>query len=56
MENVRADCSKCLYYYITWDAKFPYGCKLFGFKSRHSPGITVRQSTGKVCENFTEKR
>ncbi|MCX7711001.1 MAG: uracil-DNA glycosylase [Clostridia bacterium] len=48
------NCQKCLHYYITWDPKFPYGCKLFGVKSRQAPSVIVYQSLGKACENYKE--
>jgi hypothetical protein len=53
--NTSINCIKCIYYYVTWDSKFPRGCKLFGFKTKTMPSITVFDSTGKPCENFTPK-
>jgi hypothetical protein len=52
-ENV--NCHKCKYYYITWEAKMPYGCKAFGFKSKQIPSTVVYQSSGKACQGFDEK-
>lgn len=48
-------CKNCAHYYITWDVKFPYGCRLFGFKSKGEPSMTVFKSLGKKCDNFIEK-
>lgn len=55
METIKVNCQKCKYYFITWDNTFPYGCKLFGIKSKHAPSIIVYQSLGKQCQNFVEK-
>lgn len=56
MKNTNVNCQKCIYYFITWDNKFPYGCKLFGVKSRQLPSVIVYKSLGKVCDNFIEKK
>ena len=50
-----ANCRKCVHSYITWDNRFPYGCKLFGIKSGQIPSVVVYQSSGKKCEGFEEK-
>ena len=52
---VNVNCQKCINYYITWDNNFPYGCKLFGIKSKQQPSVIVYQSLGKQCENFVKK-
>ncbi len=33
----RIYCKNCINYYITWDKKFPHGCKLWGIKSMQMP-------------------
>ncbi|PAB59184.1 uracil-DNA glycosylase [Anaeromicrobium sediminis] len=53
MDNQRIYCKKCKHYYITWNNKFPNGCKLYGIKSNQLPSILVYRSTGKKCEYFT---
>lgn len=55
MDKKNVQCRKCKYYYITWDTRFPYGCKLFGVKSKQLPSVIVYQSTGKFCDNFNPK-
>lgn len=55
MQNERINCRKCQYYYITWDARMPYGCKAFGFKSRQIPSLLVYQSSGQPCQGYKEK-
>ena len=53
MKNI--NCSECKYYYITWDKKFPYGCKKLNFKSKVYPSINVFQSSGEKCLYFENK-
>ncbi|MDQ6976994.1 MAG: uracil-DNA glycosylase [Ghiorsea sp.] len=48
-------CRQCKYYFITWDAKLPYGCKAFSFKTRRMPSLDVFRSSGKPCIKFTQK-
>lgn len=52
----RVDCNKCQYYYVTWDPKFPRGCKAFGFKTRELPSLSVFRSSGQPCLRFTPKK
>ncbi len=53
VENV--NCHKCKYYYVTWDANMPNGCKAFGFKTRQIPSVVVYQSSGSPCQGYQEK-
>lgn len=55
MEANKPNCKKCKYYFVTWDKRFPFGCKLFSVKSKQVPFIVVYQSLGKVCESYIEK-
>lgn len=52
MNEKSVDCTKCEHFYITWDVKFPKGCRLFGFKSSQPPSFGVKDATGKQCEHF----
>ncbi|MDD4527368.1 MAG: uracil-DNA glycosylase [Candidatus Margulisbacteria bacterium] len=47
-------CKRCKFFYITWDSKFPYGCKALGFKSKKYPCDEVRQSSSMECQYFQE--
>ena len=29
----RANCFRCKFFYVTWDNRFPRGCRAMGFKS-----------------------
>ena len=51
----RVNCNKCKYFYITWDPRFPRGCKYFGFKSADMPSVAVYTSTGLQCIVYEEK-
>ncbi len=54
-ETRRVDCTKCRHYYITWDPKYPRGCRSFGFKSTAMPSHAVQSSSGKSCMSFEPK-
>lgn len=54
-ETQRIDCMKCIHFYVTWDPKFPKGCRAFGFKTQTMPSITVLSSSGSPCMNFQPK-
>jgi len=49
------NCRLCRYYYITWDKKFPNGCKAFGFKTVKMPSFDVRSSSGEECSKYAPK-
>jgi hypothetical protein len=49
------DCKKCQFFYITWDKKFPYGCKLYEIKSKTSPDTQVLINTGIACLGYQPK-
>ncbi len=48
----RPECLKCKHYYVTWDPKFPYGCRAFGFKSRVAPCLEVYSASQRRCLKF----
>ncbi|WP_174873804.1 hypothetical protein [Vogesella oryzae] len=48
-------CRFCRHYYITHDARFPYGCRAMNFKSKRQPLQDVRDSTGHDCQTFARK-
>jgi hypothetical protein len=48
-------CNSCIHYYITWDKKFPYGCKAMGFKTHEVPSLSVYKSSGTECLLFQSK-
>jgi len=48
----KINCLKCKHLKITWDPKFPRACKVFGFKGKELPSVTVKKVTGKPCPSF----
>jgi len=52
----KINCKRCKYYYVTWEAVHPHGCKAFGFKSKMIPSQEVRNSSGKDCGLYKEKK
>ncbi|MEO5358715.1 MAG: uracil-DNA glycosylase [Nitrospirae bacterium YQR-1] len=55
MEPSRIDCFKCRNFYITWDRKFPYGCRGLHFKSKAIPSREVKAASGTDCLMFERK-
>jgi len=49
-------CQRCRHYYVTWDKRFPHGCRAMKFKSKAAPSITVHESSGRPCLLFSPKR
>jgi len=46
------DCLKCRFFSVSWDARFPRSCSVFGIKSREMPSLEVYRATGKHCPSF----
>lgn len=54
--RARRDCRRCVHFFVTWDERFPNGCRRMGFKSRAAPAEEVRRATGgDDCRLFEEK-
>ncbi|PIP10129.1 MAG: uracil-DNA glycosylase [Sulfurimonas sp. CG08_land_8_20_14_0_20_36_33] len=51
----KINCRRCEYYFVTWEASQPHGCRAYGFKAPQIPSIVVRQSSGTDCSLFKEK-
>ena len=49
------NCFSCENFYITYEAKFPYGCRAMGFKSVRMPSIDVFANSEMDCNLFTLK-
>ena len=48
-------CSKCKFYYVSWDVNAPHGCRAYKFKSKQMPFIAVNKISEKTCQLFMEK-
>lgn len=55
MQKGQIDCFKCRYFYVTWDPKFPRGCKAYQFKTAMLPSADVLRASGNVCLRFEQK-
>jgi hypothetical protein len=49
------NCFSCRHFYITYDPKFPYGCRAAGFKSRSMPAREMYANSGMDCQFFAGK-
>ena len=54
-DHGRTTCRGCVYFYVTYDPKRPWGCRKFGFKGKNLPAVTVFQSTGMHCAYYQQK-
>ena len=52
----RINCMHCKYFHVSWDPKFPRGCKLYGFKTAGFPSVEVLKATGEECLGFEKKQ
>ncbi|MCX8086885.1 MAG: hypothetical protein N3C63_08290 [Rhodocyclaceae bacterium] len=48
-------CLRCKHYFITFDARFPYGCRAMGFKSQQLPCKEVEAASGLACQSFERR-
>lgn len=55
MKNSKVNCFQCEHFYVTWDPKFPRGCRAFGFKTAQIPSAQVLQASGKQCLQYSKK-
>ncbi len=56
MDRININCRKCKHFYITWDKKFPYGCRAINFKSKKLPSMEVKLTSGIDCTKFSSKK
>jgi hypothetical protein len=55
MQGREINCFSCQHFYITYDPRFPYGCRAPGFKSRLLPSKEMYANSGMDCQVFLEK-
>ena len=48
-------CKNCSRFYITYQKKYPYGCKGFGIISKNLPYFEVKKISGTNCAMFSKK-
>jgi len=51
----KINCKRCIYYYVTWEPSAPHGCKAFGFKTKLTPSVAVKNSSGAECGLYQVK-
>jgi hypothetical protein len=51
-DAARSTCTGCLHHFITYDPRFPYGCRAMNFKSRIPPRDEVRAASGMDCQMY----
>ncbi|HBH62372.1 MAG TPA: uracil-DNA glycosylase [Nitrospiraceae bacterium] len=56
MKKDKINCIDCIHYFITWDDKFPRGCRIMDFKSREMPSVAVHRASGIPCLRFRDKK
>lgn len=49
------NCKNCSKFYITYQKKFPYGCKGFRIISKNLPYYEVKKISGTNCAMFSKK-
>ena len=54
-QEKKPDCWSCVFFSITWDPKFPYGCDLMGFKSKITACLDLVRLDGKKCLGHVQK-
>ena len=52
----RPNCYVCSHYYVTWDKRFPCGCRAMEFKSRRLPSDVVYENSGIECQLFKRRK
>ena len=56
IEKKCPNCWDCKHFAISWDPRFPYSCKLMGFKSKITPCLDVVRLDGLVCMGYEQKK
>lgn len=52
----RVACHKCSHYLVTWNSRFPHGCRAHKIKSRKNPALEVYEASGLTCQLFAPKQ
>lgn len=49
------NCFFCEHFYITYEQRYPYGCRIIGFKSARMPSVDVSINSNMPCGLFVQK-
>lgn len=55
MKQNPVNCHRCRHFYVTWDPRFPNGCRALNFKTREIPSMVVLRSSGEPCHFYNPK-
>ena len=55
MTSDNPTCKDCIHFFVTYDPRFPYGCRSMGFKSRRYPHFEVQAASGEPCQGWEGK-
>ena len=55
VSDKHADCNSCAHFFITWNKRFPFGCRAMGFMSSNSPSKDVFEVEGRDCLAYRHK-
>jgi hypothetical protein len=55
-DRKKINCFHCVNFVVTWDPKMPKGCRVFGFKGKDLPSLSVYLATGKNCIAFKRRK
>ena len=55
VSDKQIDCNSCAHFFITWNKRFPFGCRAMGFMSANSPNKDVFEVEGRDCLAYKEK-
>ena len=50
-----SQCQQCQFFYITYNAKTPRGCRAFQFETNGNPSDAVYEQSGVSCLKFQPK-
>jgi hypothetical protein len=56
LKKEKINCFNCIHFFITWDDKFPRGCRAMDFKTRKMPSVAVYDASGMPCVRFKAKQ
>jgi hypothetical protein len=54
-EKQHINCFSCEHFYITYEQRYPYGCRVIGFKSARMPSVDVYINSKMECGLFAPK-
>ena len=55
VSDKQIECNSCAHFFITWNKRFPFGCRAMGFMSANSPSKDVFEVEGRDCLAYKNK-